>query len=278
MGLFGLLATAIGLGAMASDSIKDSVSYDKEYAKAVKEGKDTFAVRGYKVYSTKTGNPCTSVCGSDNHIYYKDLKTGQIIEDATAKGFAEKTEKCKKESEKKGWKFYKTYEFCDRINNISDIWINDEMPGKYFKNYSTGSGWICGFKILNIEYFVEVELKTYKTTKEPGNRKNKLEYYPDGTIRTGKEDTRMRTQYTYEQAIEKGWKFFYDFDEYVPINIKTFKPYYYNAKYGYYVRAIADEFDWGEKEDGTRWIKRFYKEDPTGNKYNVDGTRWKRKW
>ena len=190
MGLFGLFNVAVGLGVITKDAISDSIEDSKQREKAIREGKPMYSVNGYKTMSTQTGQKCMVITDYDTyHQWIIDTKTGRKIEDLTIRKNKEDTEKSRREAHEKGEKFYRTCEFDIFPRSASMVYINDDMPGKFFMRISTMEDNNRKF----VTYYIEGELVDNNIGKLKKKRvdigtdyRNMVEYNPDGTIRNKK--------------------------------------------------------------------------------------------
>lgn len=182
MGFFGFFATMVGLGAMTKDAISDSIDDVRSRERATENGRDYYLVNGYKMRSTKTGRDCTERMNYETgHMCLYDLRTGEIVADITKSINKEKTEKNKRESKAQGRAFYRTCEFDLPCGKTSDVWVNDNMPGKYFTNIR-----LRNYEDFGKEVFKEGELVDYiigsDRRKKVKKYSNTPYYNPDGTI------------------------------------------------------------------------------------------------
>lgn len=135
MGLFGLFASMVGLGAMAKDGIGRSIYEANQYEKAVRNGRSCYYVgNGSKTYATATRRQCSEITDYNNtyHRWLIDTKTKQKIVDLTEEQNIKRTEEKRREAEAKGSKFYRTAMFDCTPHWWSPVYVNDSMPGKYF--------------------------------------------------------------------------------------------------------------------------------------------------
>ena len=133
MGLLGFVNVMFGLGSLAKNAIDESISDATNREKAERLGRSTYSVNGYKTRSTKTGNDCWYKDDPDtSHQWLIDLKTGGRIEDLTDTANKRKTEENKRKAYAQGIKFYRTAMFDCNPRWWSDVYVNDDMPGKYF--------------------------------------------------------------------------------------------------------------------------------------------------
>ncbi len=178
MGFFGLFVSMIGLGAMAKDAISNSIFESDSYQRAVKDGYSWyFTGNGSQMKSVKTGRLCTEdIDYKTGRRWLVDLKTGEKIEDITAEVNKERELKIKQETYARGVKFYRTTRFDCPPRYHCDIYVNDDMPGRYFSlvrsihdddRYVEGKLVDCGYP--HGKKKVEIDLK------------NLVHYKPDGT-------------------------------------------------------------------------------------------------
>ena len=135
MGLFGLFASMVGLGAMAKDGIDRSITESRQYEKAVRNGRSCYYVgNGSKTYATATRRQCSEVTDYNDtyHRWLIDTKTREKITDLTEELNIKRTEEKRREAAAKGSKFYRTAMFDCTPHWWSPVYVNDSMPGKYF--------------------------------------------------------------------------------------------------------------------------------------------------
>lgn len=177
MGFFGLFVTVFGIGTVASEKISLEIDNLKRKSKAIEKNQLFYNCNGYQTRSTKTGEQCTIQMDYETmHNWICDSKTGRKIDDITLHNNNEKTKKSKEDMIKNGCKFYKTFKYdYEGMNGSTNIWINDDMPGKYFcriYNYHHKK---------NRDEFVEGNLvkcgKDYKV-----NCDYSIKYLKDGTL------------------------------------------------------------------------------------------------
>ena len=176
MGLFGFIISIIGFGAMAKDSISDSISDSINIEKAQQDGREFYSVNGYKTRSTKTGRDASFKYDPiTKHQTLIDSKTREVIEDFTVNNNIKKTEENRRKSIEKGWKFYRTAMFDCSPLYWSDVWVNDDMPGKYFHKIDSMNNGIT---------FYEGTLKNCfsRGQKEVSYSFANNEYKPNGTL------------------------------------------------------------------------------------------------
>lgn len=175
MGLFGIFATTIGLGAMAKTAISDSIATEKSYNRAIANGNLTYTSFGSKVRtcSTKTGKPCRMVWGTER-TYLVDSKTGEVIEDVTTLRNNKNTEKARNEARANGCVFYRACDL-DTDRKQSDAYKCEIMDGYFCK--------ISGHTADDrVDVYIKGELKDWdgkKTVNINGSRKSD-KYFSDG--------------------------------------------------------------------------------------------------
>lgn len=154
MSLFGLINVVFGLGALTKDWLVETYKEPERIKKAEENG-SYFYLSGSKIKSTKTGRTCST--RRDYNTYHEilvDSRTGEFIEDLTVRQNTRKTNEAREEARAKGWKFYATHMFDDFKHTCHGIYVNDNLPGKYFCMYN-------GIKTINgksVVIFGEAEL------------------------------------------------------------------------------------------------------------------------
>lgn len=134
MGLFGLFVSMVGLGAMTKDAISNSIFENNSYQKAVKNGDSWyFTGHGSQRKAVKTGRLCTEeIDYTTHHNWLVDSKTRERIEDITDRVNREREVEIKQKAYDRGIKFYRTTKFDCQPRYHSDVYVNDDMPGRYF--------------------------------------------------------------------------------------------------------------------------------------------------
>jgi len=174
MGLWGLFTAIVGVGAIAKQSIEEEVENTNRYYNAKAKGDPIYYGMYGKTFSSRTGKQCyLKEDPVTRHQWVIDLRTKQRIEDYTAYQNSVKTERNRNEAHSRGEKFYRTAEFDRQPLWWSDVYVNDDMPGRYFDRYG--------------DHFIEGELRNVSTL-ETNQRKRvsvpnyKIEYGRDGKI------------------------------------------------------------------------------------------------
>ena len=221
MGLFGLLASLFGLGAMGADAVKNTMANVDAQDRAYKN-KELYSVeyRGGRIrtYSTETGRECDTKVENGHKILY-DKRTGMMIYDYTAEENERKTREAKTEARKNGCRFYKTYEFNMMHWTNNNIYANDDMPGRYFVK-STSHAWeskMIGRCYVG-EFYMEVKIEYYyneysrkmrfKTVSIDDKNRSGLKYLPSGEILTSEYEFKMLEPQAKEKAIKNGDAFY----------------------------------------------------------------------
>lgn len=133
MGLWGLFTAAVGLGVIAKDAIDVKIEDTKRYNEATRNQNPIYYVYG-KTYSTATGERCSIDTDYDTmHNWVVDMKTGRKIQDYTEYLNYIATQKNRQKAHAEGKKFYRTAEFDCNPRWWSDVYVNDDMPGRYFR-------------------------------------------------------------------------------------------------------------------------------------------------
>lgn len=134
MSWFGLFHMVFGLGAIAKDSIQESIADTQQREAAERRGADVYYVNGYKCRSTKTGRDAYVDSGLTkyDHTYIRDRKTRQIIEDVTVRDNARNQKEEKQKAKENGSIFYRTTEFDTSKIYKSGVYVSDKIPG-YFR-------------------------------------------------------------------------------------------------------------------------------------------------
>lgn len=176
MGLFGLFASLIGLGAMAKDVVSDAIDDGVGREKAIHEGRSTY-IAGGKIKSTETGRQCSRTTDYlTRHDWLIDTKTGERIEDITDSINRAKQREIKRLAEIDECKFYRTTRFDNNMVR-SWVYVNDDMPGKFFRQ----SGY--GDKMKFVEGILEPKYGLRKHGElQVGLMQHAMEYKPDGTL------------------------------------------------------------------------------------------------
>lgn len=176
MGFFGLFVSIIGLGAMTKDAISNSIFEQRSYEDSVRKGYSTFFTgNGSQRRSVKTGRLCTERMDyTTHHNWLVDSKTGEKIEDITDRINREREMEIKRKAYDKGIKFYRTTRFDCQPRYRSDVYINDDMPGKFFDwdpiNDKYKEGRLIDSIVGNGKKVVDTDIN------------NRIYYKPDGTI------------------------------------------------------------------------------------------------
>ena len=131
MGLFGLFASMVGLGAMAKDSISEAIETEKSYQKAKETGAITYYGAGSKQYDTRTGRQISMVTDyATGHSMMVDTRTRECLGDYTLLNNRKKYEEEKRSIPKECvFRRIPDYDCNFRKGNI---WVTDKMPGQYF--------------------------------------------------------------------------------------------------------------------------------------------------
>ena len=179
MGLFGLFHALFGLGAVAAESISDSISDGENRAKAERFGSPTYLVNGYKMRSTKTGRDCRYQYG--NHVWIVDSKTGRGIEDLTQKKIEENQIFEKEQAKAEGCVFYR-YTGYDTHHKKANVYNSDLIPGWFKKErkYFNGEAYDI-FEEGDLEYAPSYEKIVFRVNV-PFFKEGYKSYYKDGDI------------------------------------------------------------------------------------------------
>ena len=153
MSLFGLINAFVGLGAMTKDWLVETYKEPTALKKAEDSG-SYFYLHNGKMKSTKTARACSRRTDpKTRHEILVDSRTGEVLEDLTTRSNIKHTNEARAEAKLKGWKFYKTYMFeCPGIYN-SDIYVNDDIPGRFFRR--SGLAYVNGDPVI---IFMDAEI------------------------------------------------------------------------------------------------------------------------
>ena len=288
MGLFGLFASMIGLGAMTKDGISRSISDNDAYKRAVNKGDDWyFTGNGSEMVSVKTRKRCS--LNQDyrmGHWLLVDTKTGELIEDLTKK----KLQKCNNEEKDK---LPKCCIFYHMAGEKQDIYISDVLPG-YYQHYNPKD-------IYHTRNIVDEDSCFYKgeLCESHGNKYKHdiitfsplIGYSMDGTLLTLEKAIEKKNKERYEDAINNGDIFWrkiiggnFTFcklcnpkEEPYCRHVENDDFYIYNRNKGYYIRAkkklrkvnMAKPHHKPEYISIEEWV-----EDETQTRLNLDGSEW----
>ena len=182
MGLLGFFVGIVGFGAMAKDATEKHIINDCKYNKAV-----TLREKTYKDYigverSVITGNQTNLILGDERNVII-DSVTKETLVDITSKHNEAANRRSRARSAVDGNQFYKTYEFTNKRNHSSHIYINDNMPNKYFVE-------IIDYTIPGNVYYTEAEIikkvgrdgVTYISAKPINNKLTSTKFRKDGTL------------------------------------------------------------------------------------------------
>lgn len=294
MGLFGLFASMVGLGAMAKDSISDNIQTQKSYKKAKASGSSIYYGSGSKQYYTDTGRRCyTDYDYCSGHILIRDYDTGDIIEDIT-----DINNKKKYEQQMNELPSYCIF----RRQYGTGVWVSDKIsgyfahrPAKYIdrSDYSEVNQF-SEFEKGELENRRDIHGRNYITVKTKSSSER---YFADGVPYSKAELRRRVSPILRKLNKEKGYKFYpFDFDsshDYVGERIKAIRPdsiyfsdirdvdtdekYVYNYKEKYFSKARMVEY---QKNIAEPHHKPIYEtryrviEDPDAERFNLDGTKW----
>ena len=174
MSLFGLFHVAFGLGTLAKDAISDSIDDVRSREKAEREGRPTYSVNGYKVRSTQTGKDAYIDYGfrKTDHIYVRDRKTNQIIEDITLKKNATNQLLEIKKAKENGSIFYRTTQFDSREQ--SRVYVCDTIPGYFREEMKNGEKLYTEGKLISAYGGYRVDTEMFKD--------GEITYYNDGSV------------------------------------------------------------------------------------------------
>lgn len=134
MGLLGLLISTIGIGVRIKDAGSVVTSNMEKRSVAENNGSQTYTVLGRETRSTATGKPAYYISTAAGHRILVDSTTGNVLSDLTAEKNKSVTENNRANRSAIGSKFYRTAEYDNlRSRYKSDIWVNDSIPGAYFR-------------------------------------------------------------------------------------------------------------------------------------------------
>jgi len=302
MGLFGLFATMIGLGAMAKDGISSSRAGSQSYERAKANGTPYyFTGDGAKIKSMKTGQPCHVVHDTTTkHTLVVDSKTGNVIEDMTLTK-NRKTEEQEKRQSPSRCVFYRKCEW-DTINHKCNVWVSDRISG-YFYHMPSCYKNCCSSKVDEYSLFYKGELRD--PIASHGEKEvratsyvNMEVYFADGTRYSDEEMDKRQLVWLKQLNKEKGYKFYpVDRDARVSSNkrmqhatiaqnffiydlyrdVDTDDVYVANKTEKYLVKAIRQEITVNVAQPHHQPIyqtRTKYIEDPNGERFNADGTKW----
>ena len=276
MGLFGLFATMVGLGAMAKDGIERSISESKAYEKAVRNGDTSYYTgNGGERYSTKTRRKVSSKTDWDTgHTWIVDARTGQRIEDETAARNKRKTEEEKRKADLKGCVFYRTAQFdTDTYNKKPSIYVSDKIPG-YFRVETYSSNGYTIYTKGNLEKWLgEYRVNTINS---------KERYFANGVRVTQEEMRKKERKKLRERAIMWGYAFYCDLDNpngMIWFHVDTDEPYLRNVKDQYYAKAKLVEYKYEVQvkphhDEYKTVTKQYWEEIEDSPRFNLDGTKW----
>ena len=174
MSLFGLINVVFGLGALTKDWLVETYK-EPERLKKAEERDSYFYLSRSKIKSTKTGRRCREeVDYKTNHRILVDSKTGEFIEDLTVRFNIKHTNESRDKAKEKGWKFYSTHMFDDCKHTYNNIYVNDDMPGKYFSE-SYGIKTINGKSVVvfhdaELNDFCDKKFQEEQDTKHKGEK------------------------------------------------------------------------------------------------------------
>lgn len=279
MGLFGLFAMAVGLGAMTKDAISDSYYTQKNYEEAKAKGNPYYFGSGSSMYSVKTGKRC-KIDYANGRTLLRDFYTNELIEDLTATKNAEK-ERAMKAKMEDGCVFYRSCKW-DTPRRSCEVWVSDVVPG-YFKLYEYHNQYTGKRE----KRFWKGELEISKDGRaRVSNGWPPVEYYSDGVLKTEEEENRRINAFRKKIAIQKGSKFYlFENNMYSPRRNKRYykdvwadELYVYNTIDEYYIKAqpveeIKEITKPHHKEVET--ITELVLEEISGEqKWNLDGSEW----
>lgn len=284
MGLFGLFATLFGLGAMAKDGISDMIDDADKYQKASNAGCPWYTVNGYRTRSTQTGRDAYRTTDfNTQHVWLVDKATNRRIEDLTLYYRRQTTEKNRREAHSQGKKFYRTAEFDMNGSQSCTVYVNDDMPGKYFYQESNGYEYGGGFQ------YQEGELVSKPKTLNPDCKEvrldyaNRVWYYEDGTLVTPESKMERYNRTSKQLSTKCGNKYYQCMGN--PINdsvlnryyrdIETDEPIYYDYKMQYYTKGELTEEEIRIRSHHAETTKVYnIREVPGYPRYNLDGSEW----
>ena len=196
MGFFGFFVSVIGLGAMTTDAISNSIFTSKNYKKAKTNGDPYYSGVGSKIFETNTGRRCYYEYDfSTNHNVLVDVETGEIVNDITDLKNQKKTLEEKRYIEGTDCVFYRTHEFDDQKHKTCNIYRCTTMPG-FFKK----------IEINNVDRYVKGEV-TYDCIWghriDTGNINEEI-YFSDGTRYSKAKAKEMSSDCERSRAIKKG--------------------------------------------------------------------------
>lgn len=242
MGLFGLFATAFGLGAITKDAISDSFDDDRQYEIAKKENRPWYTINGYKTMSTKTRRPAL-ISYENGHCKIVDLKTNTVIEDVTKTDNINRELDEKADTQKMGWAFYRKCDW-DVRGYKCNIWVSDRICG-YFKKQ------VCGDRTwFELGTLRDCKWNSFDTKEVYVNYENKKEFNVDGTpIVHLKKEERVKNR-EIERARKESFAFYRNIPDFgrnvkTPIgytawfSIENDAPYLFNFSSEYFQKAVV---------------------------------------
>lgn len=288
MGLFGLFASMVGLGAMAKDGISNNIHEQKSFERAKAEGRSWYSGTGAKIYSMETGKECI-MSFENGHTMLRDLKTNQLIEDMTLTDNLKRETEQKKESLTNGCVFYRKAEW-DVKGYECNVWVSDKIPG-YFHRAKYNDGRIM-FHQGNLCDAHWANRKVKEVNQRGISQNERKDYYPDGVLKTLEESTRRNNAERIEKAKSKGLAFYSPLEiverdgkrvasdwlvNYRSVDDNSV--FIYNYQNQYYVKAIETVTEKEIRLPHHKEVERIekvttYVEDPNGIRYNADGTEW----
>lgn len=172
MGLFGLFASIVGLGAMTKDKIDNNIFTQQSYNKAKAIGKRWYSGYGSKMYHTETGEEC-HMSFRDGHALLINSGTHQIIEDLTLLDNKER-EKFEKQNCSDDCVFYRKCDWDIGNGLHCNIWVSDVISGYFYKS------------TVGKTMFYKGELVDCKWNNKPTKKvkycyTDDTAYYPNGT-------------------------------------------------------------------------------------------------
>lgn len=282
MGLFGFFATLFGLGAVAKDGLSDMIDDTKKRHKAKIEDRPWYTVNGYKTRSTRTGMDVykTTDYFNTGHELLIDKKSGNKIEDLTMFNRKNLTENNKRKAFLKGVKFYRTTMFDMNGSNKSEVYINDDMPGRWFAHSFENKPWMG-------DTYYEGELISIPSKSNPDKKEVCIDYcksnryFADGTLVTNESIIERFNTYNKKKAIENGDKYYKCMKD--PRNsymvyyrcVKTDDPVYYDYENEYFTAGNLVKEEIQIKLHHKETMVVYNVEEIIGfPRYNLDGSNW----
>lgn len=176
--MFGALLGLIGLGGCAADSMKTRIRDDSKRIDANSRGQLIYTDSNFVERSVKTGNKVSKMYSRKEITYYRDRKTGEVIEDINPYMVRKKQQE-KEEAQRRGYPVYCVHYAGHTIHYLTKNDLEVVSDGCYFTPK---------FK-LKVNTYNENETKI---TKE--NRKNLYKWYRELWYKNGESDVDFKKE------------------------------------------------------------------------------------